>query len=741
MSSENHTIVMRSAGVCLVLDLSDGRLPVVVHWGGDLGSLSETEASVLTEAQLNPTGINQVDVPVRLGILPEHWTGWVGRPGVSGSRHGTAWSPHFSVVSCTIDQSPVTDTFTQSGAGLVSVHGEDPNAELALRLDVEMLPSGALRTRAELRNLAHEAYQLDDLTLALPVPPIASELLDFAGRWARERTPQRRDFTVGTHLRENRKGRTGPDSAYLLHAGVTGFGFRSGEVWAVHTAWSGNHIHYAERLFSGEQVLGGGELLLPGEVLLGEGEAYTSPWVYGCYGEGLDEVARRFHQFLRARSNYPTSDRPVTLNVWEAVYFDHSLPALLELAELAASVGVERFVLDDGWFGARRGEKAGLGDWQVSRDVWPDGLNPLIDRVTELGMEFGLWFEPEMVNLDSDVARQHPEWIMAADADRLPVESRFQQVLNIGIPECYEYIRDAMVELLNSYDIRYIKWDHNRDLIEAGTQSSGRPGVHQQTLAFYRLVDELKQGFPGLEIESCSSGGARVDLEVLQRTDRVWVSDCIDPQERQMMHRWTTQLIPPELMGAHIASGVSHTTGRWHTLGFRAATAIFGHLGIEWDLRNATSEEIAELREWIAFHKQHRQLLHNGETVRLDTSDESLIGHGVLSPDRSTALYSLASVGRSMVSMYGRIRLPGLDADRRYRVRPLLPAGTLPGLIPPPWWDISPTVDEHQQDRGHDAVQASKGAVFSGRTLATVGVAHPVVHPETVVLYLAESLD
>jgi alpha-galactosidase len=166
-------------------------------------------------------------------------------------------------------------------------------------------------------------------------------------------------------------------------------------------------------LSTGEQVIGGGELLLPGEVILAQGETYRSPWIYGSYAVGLDAVASRFHRYLRSRKGHPSVQRPVTLNVWEAVYFNHDLDRLVELAEVAAAVGVERYVLDDGWFGARRTDRAGLGDWTVSTDVWPQGLHPLVDKVTELGMQFGLWFEPEMINPDSDAARAHPEWVMA----------------------------------------------------------------------------------------------------------------------------------------------------------------------------------------------------------------------------------------------------------------------------------------------------------------------------------------
>jgi alpha-galactosidase len=220
-------------------------------------------------------------------------------------------------------------------------------------------------------NLAAEPYSLEELVVSFPVPAEAAELLNFAGRHNLERVPQRQPFRTGADVRENRKGRTGADSAYVLHAGTPGFGFATGHVWAVHTAWSGNHVHYAERAFTGAQLIGGGELLLPGEVRLATGDSYQSPWVYGSYGEGLDEVARRFHRHLRSRERAVSADRPVTLNVWEAVYFDHDLDRLVALAERAAAVGVERYVLDDGWFGSRRHERAGLGDWAVSPTSGP----------------------------------------------------------------------------------------------------------------------------------------------------------------------------------------------------------------------------------------------------------------------------------------------------------------------------------------------------------------------------------
>ena len=709
---------LSAAGVTVLIDVRGGRLPAIVHWGHELARLDAAEAEALADAAEPVLGSNNLEPVPRPSVLPEHHLGWTGRPGIRGSYQGRGWSPLFRSTAVRLNGEPV-DGFVASGPGVLEVTATDGD-RLGLTVVLELLPSGLLRANATLTNHADDTYQLDDLVLAFPAPAEAAELLDFGGRHNFERRPQRRPLTTGTHLRENRKGRTGADSAYLLHAGTPGFGFADGAIWAVHTAWSGNHTHYAERVFTGEQMLGGGELLLPGEVRLGAGESYRSPWLYGAFGTGLDEVARRFHRHLRAREPRVPADRPVTLNVWEAVYFEHDLDRLLDLAERAAAAGVERYVLDDGWFGSRRNDHAGLGDWVVSADVWPRGLHPLIDRVRKLGMQFGLWFEPEMVNPDSDLARAHPEWIMAA-RDEWPVESRHQQVLNLGLPEAYEHVKGQILAILDEYDIGYVKWDHNRDLIEAGTQPlGGRPGVHEQTLAFYRLLDEIRAAHPGLEIESCSSGGGRVDLGVLERTDRIWVSDNIDPHDRQSMLRWTTQLVPPEYLGSHIADGASHTTGRRHDLSFRAATAIFGHLGIEWDLATATEAESRELAGWIAFFKEHRGYLLGGDLVRMDTADPNVLVHGVVSPDRAHALFALVTLDSVAPDPPGRLRLRGLDPARRYRVRPA-PAGTSPGLLAPSWWEA--------------------GVTLSGAALEHAGLAFPRIRPDQAVLCSVDALE
>ncbi len=698
---------LRAAGASLLLDASGPGPVTVPHWGPDLGELDGSTVDGLVAGTVPAVPTGTLDVPVPVALLPAYASGDPGRPGLSGSRGGRAFSPLF--------RSPAV---AERGPGRVVLTATDPDAELALRTEVELAPAGLLRIRHVLTNTGSEPYQLDGLAVALPIPHQAGELLDFTGHWCRERSPQRHRLAMGSWVRENRAGRTGHDATVGLCAGTPGFGFRSGEVWVVHVAWSGNSVTYAERAPRGPARLGGGELLLPGEVVLGPGQEYATPELCAAYsGAGLDGISAAFHGWLRSRPRHPRNPRPATLNVWEAVYFDHDLDRLVRLADLAADAGVERFVLDDGWFRHRRDDTAGLGDWYVDETVWPGGLGPLIRHVRDRGMQFGLWVEPEMVNPDSDLFRAHPDWILAV-AGRQPVPARHQQVLDLAHPPVSAYLLERLDALLTEHEIGYLKWDHNRDLVDAGRagpDQRGRPGVRTQTLALYALLDELRRRHPGVEIESCASGGARVDLGILQRTDRVWTSDCNDALERQAIQRWTGVFLPPELLGAHVGADRSHTTGRVQTLSFRSATALFGHQGLEWDLAAATEAERAAVASWLAFVRDWRAVLHTGRVVRADRADPSAWLHGVVGAER--ALYAFVQLTTSALAVPEPARLPGLDPDRRYTVRPAYPAG-------PP------------QPAGHAPPQwLAAGAIeLPGRVLAAIGLPMPVLHPEEAIL-------
>lgn len=432
-------------------------------------------------------------------------------------------------------------------------------------------------------------------------------------------------------------------------------------------------------------------------------------------------MSARVHRWLRARPEHSRAPRPVVLNTWEAVYFDHDLTRLTELADTAARIGVERFVLDDGWFRGRRDDTAGLGDWTVDPDVWPDGLHPLFDHVRALGMEVGLWVEPEMVNPDSDLARAHPDWLLAPE-DHLPPPSRNQQVLDLGRPEVLEHVFGRLDSLVTEYRPDYLKWDHNRDLMEAVHRPTGSAGVHGQTHAVYALLDRLREHHPGLEIESCSSGGGRVDLGILARTDRVWASDNNDPLERLAIQRWTGLLLPPELVGSHVGGPESHTTGRVTALSARLLTSLMSHAGIEWDVTGCSEDELAALTSWIGLYKELRPLLHSGDPVHADPADPAEQLDGVVAPDRGEAVFRYARLASSARALPGRVRLPGLGEDRRYRVTWRREAGcpsTMQQVMPE--WFV-------------------KGeAVVSGAVLVRSGLQMPGLNPaQALLLHLRE---
>ncbi|PWC07658.1 alpha-galactosidase [Mycetocola zhujimingii] len=688
---------IRAAGTSFLLDARGTGVPSVVHWGRDLGALDEAALTAVADAAVPAVPPSSIDMPLRLTLLPGLTDGWSGRPGISGFSSGDSRNPGaFSLVGV---ETPAQHKLL---VRLANIAGS-----LAITVEIELSEHGVLGLRSSITNRASTAFELGSLDVILPVPDRASEVLDFSGLWTHERRPQRHRMAHGVWSRESRHGRPGHDDAFLLTVGTPGFGFRTGEVWAVHLAWSGDKRLWAERSALGPATVGAGELLAPGEARVEPGETWTTPWTIAVYSDaGLDGLSAHLHPWIRSWSTI-TTPRPVVLNTWEAVYFDHDLTTLGELADVAGRVGVERFVLDDGWFSGRTDDRRALGDWFVDRAKWPDGLMPLIDRVHRAGMDFGLWVEPEMINLDSDTAREHPDWVIDADG----LSWRFQHVLDLGNPDAFDWIYARIDALLTEYPIRYLKWDHNRDLLTAS--------AHRQTTALYRLIDAVRAAHPTVEIESCASGGARIDLGILRRVDRVWTSDTNDPLERQEIQRYSSIVIPPEYLGGHLGAARSHTTWRTSDLGFRLATALFGSAGIEWNLTAAGEDELASIATWISSYKSLRGLLHSGTVVRADSSDPALSLHGVVSSDGSTGLFAYVASGAPLTALPAPMRFPGLDPDRVYRVAPLS-VGAEPRAIQdaaPPW------------------LGNPEGVCLTGVVLAAVGLPAPLLAPEQAALY------
>lgn len=687
-----------------MLDARGTAAPRLVHWGSDLG---EVEPTMLRDvaAALPAIAPSSPDLPLAPSILAGPAEGWSGFPAIVAHRCGApAARLPLRIRTTDVHQPhPLAVTIALEVA-------DDHGPLLDLDWQLELSPEGVVIVRVSARGRAAQGVDVHRVAATAMVPARATDLLDFSGLWAGERRPHRGTVRDGLHLRDQRHGRPGHDAPFLTVLGTPGFGFRSGEVWAMHHAWSGNSTTGVESLATGHRRFLAAELLDPAEIVLASGESYEAPETVLTYSAvGLDGLSDRLHPFVRART--PATHRPVVLNTWEAVYFDHSLESLLPLVDAAAELGVERFVLDDGWFTGRVDDRRALGDWTVDPERWPSGLHPLADAVVARGMDFGLWVEPEMVSPASRLALEHPEWMLAeteSDAT-VPPTWRFQHTLDLTIPAAAAHLLDVLSALLSEYPIAFLKWDHNRD------QHAGSVASH--TRALYALLDALRARFPHVAIESCASGGGRIDLGLVSRVHRFWTSDTNDALERQSIQRYTGILMPPELLGGHVGAPRAHITGRSHDLSFRLATALFGNAGIEWDVTGATEAERAFLRVWVSTVKELRHLVEGGRTVRTDEANHTRLVHGLIAPDEDDAIISLVTLASSSVAVPPPLRFPGLDPDRSYRVEPLILGGASRVVqdAPPAWF-------------------ADGGITISGRLLAELGLPVPLLAPEQALL-------
>jgi alpha-galactosidase len=685
---------LSNGGVDFLLEVIDGA-PVIRYWAA---SFKAELSQHLFDRSIANSDFDEVTSP---GMMREHSRGHLGYPTIKGHRAGLDWSTKFSVKELESDKSSF------------QIQLEDRDAQLILDISANLDQFGVLKVSQELTNLG-DTYFLDELNYWMPLSDSATQSLDFVGRWSNERNPQRRDIAIGRYVRDSHEGRPGHNYTIGMIALERETNFASGQSWALSLAWSGNSQYCIEKSYEGTTSIAAGEVLLPGEVILAKGESYKAPDLYALYSNsGLDGLAANIHKHLRARSVHPKTHRPMTLNLWEAIYFDHNEDKLNKIIDKAAEAGFERVVLDDGWFGSRRNDLSGLGDWQVSRQVWPDGLGSLARYIRDKGMGFGLWFEGEMVSPDSDLYRAHPDWILKVN-DRIGPTWRHQLVLNLDNQEAFNYVLDSVDKILTQYQITYIKWDHNRVLIDAG--SNNRAAVRKQTQGIYRLFAELKKRHKGLEIESCASGGARIDLGIIDLVDRFWTSDNNDALERARIQRWSAQFIPPELLGTHIGADPGHQTGRSLSFLFRALTALFGHAGVERDITQLSSSEFAALKSWIALYKEKRELLHSGDLIRMDYPIDSHYLHGVIASDKKSALFSFSSLETIPESHPPRIRIRELDSDCRFRVKVLIGSqkSNFMAIEPPKW--------------------ISDGMELTGSELENIGLSAPILRPASGLL-------
>lgn len=494
-------------------------------------------------------------------------------------------------------------------------------------------------------------------TPVLPATQNSVETIEITGRWCGEFQHNHHPWSAGSRLRDTASGRTGHESFPGLIIPEVVTTNSNGACFGFHYGWSGGRKMITEQLPDGRrQVQFGHANDAHSELVL---EKETASLFVTYSDQGFNGLAKNFQHHARAHVlPFKASERPrpVHYNCWEAVYFNHELGELKEIAERAAALGAERFVLDDGWFGKRDDDHSSLGDWTIDERKFPDGLMPLIDHINGLGMEFGIWFEPEMVNPDSELYRAHPDWALGAPDQLL---GRHQMLLNLTLPEVRDYLFNAVNDILSNHPITYVKWDHNRVLPFQLTA---------QTFGFYELIKRLRDANPEVEFESCASGGGRIDFGVLEHCQRVWLSDSNDAIERFLMQHNAALWLPSDVVGSHVGPRKCHTSGRVLSMSFRAYVAASRHMGFEMDPRELTEEEFATLKDITQWYKDNREWMHAGFTQRLDIADPSQLGEICIAQDKDRFVAFVAQMTPAEAILAKPTRLTGLNPDARYKI-------------------------------------------------------------------------
>ena len=448
-----------------------------------------------------------------------------------------------------------------------------------------------------------------------------------------------------------------------------------GDCYGVMLMYSGNHMTEIELdQFDNTRIVTGINDAQFRWLLTPNSSFYTPDVIMTYSSEGLTKLSHNYHHIIRnnvCRGKYKNARRPVLLNSWEACYFDINEEKLLTLAGQASELGIEMFVLDDGWFNLRNDDNAGLGDWFVNTNKLPHGLSYIADKVNELGMKFGIWIEPEMVNEHSELYRAHPDWAFAAP-NRAPMLGRNQLVLDMSREDVQEYLYAALSKLLRENNIEYVKWDMNRALADVYSYSSSKETQgeigHRYVLGMYKLMDRLTSEFPDVLFEGCSGGGGRFDAGILYYSPQIWCSDDTDPIARLKIQHGTSFGYPISAVGAHVSASPNHQTGRTTPINTRAVVAMSGTFGYELDINKLTEEEKSEIRRQIVDFKRYYDVIQSGKYYRLTLPKKGLYYEAwqFVSPDRSESLVNLVVTSVQPNAAVIHIRLKGLDPKGHY---------------------------------------------------------------------------
>ena len=573
---------------------------------------------------------------------------------------------------------PATYTESDDEAQTLAVTLRDEVTGLKLILLYTLFAmEGAIARSACLVNEGAQAVMIERiLSLNLDLPDADYEWIQFSGSWARERHPVTKPLTIGTTAVESLRGHSSHQQNPFIVLKRPTADEDQGDVMGFSLVYSGNFLAAAQvdnynvtRVSMGINPEWFSWKLEPGQ-------SFQTPEAVLVFSEdGLNGMSQTFHRLYRsrlARGEWRDRPRPILINNWEATYFDLNEEKLLKIASKAKECGVELFVLDDGWFGARRNDYAGLGDWYPCRDILPGGISSLSEKVEALGLKFGLWIEPEMVNPDSDLYREHPDWAFAVP-ERNASLSRHQYVLDFSRPEVVDHLYKVLREVIAGAKISYIKWDMNRSVTECYSAAlpADRQGevFHRHILGVYSLYERLIRDFPHILFESCAGGGARFDAGMLYYAPQAWTSDDTDAVERIKIQYGTSYGYPIVSMGSHVSAVPNHQLNRITPIKTRADVAYFGTFGYELDLNTLPEEEIRQVCEFTQFMKDHRQLIQFGTFYRLaspfKTNEPAWM---VVNEDKTQAIVGYYRILSKVNAPFTRIALKGLDPEKAYEV-------------------------------------------------------------------------
>ncbi|WP_179393868.1 alpha-galactosidase [Lacticaseibacillus absianus] len=574
---------------------------------------------------------------------------------------------------------PATFATDQDAAETLTIDLEDPTSGLVVKVQYSLFQSLPVITRsAEIQNNGTQPVTLTKaLSASLDLPLDDWEVLHLDGSWGRERQITRQRVTPGTFSLGSTRGTSSHQHnpfLALTHPTTTE---DQGEAIGLTLIYSGNHQMTVEEDQFGSVRLQAGINPEHFSWQLQPQASFQTPEAVLAYSStGLNAMSQAYHRLFLDHlmtSRHTHEVRPILINNWEATYFDFTTERLTPIIQQAARLGIEIFVLDDGWFGHRANDRSSLGDWFEFPGKLTGGLAGLAQQVHTSGMKFGLWFEPEMVSPDSDLYRQHPDWALALP-DTTPLTGRGQYVLDFSRQEVRDYIGAEMRTLLDRVPIDYIKWDMNRSLSDVFSRAlpPEQQGevAHRYVLGLYELIEHLTSAYPNILFESCSGGGGRFDAGMLYYMPQTWTSDNTDAVDRLGIQYGTSLLYPPVTMGSHVSAVPNAQNGRQTSLSMRASVAMSANFGYELDLTELTDHELTTLGEQIAFYKRHRQLIQFGTFYRLYSpfDDGALTGWGMVDTPRSQAIFFIFTTHAQAHPRLDVVRFKGLAADQHYTV-------------------------------------------------------------------------